>query len=269
MRGTPYLDRTLAEQLLARWTGRIGFDQIEPLYTTRALLTLLVGALAFGLGRVVGGTTPGAAGPSMRRCLASWVRRAGPSAQRILEWDLPMHWMINEPQLKRVGGPFGDPNLLGSALCLALPLMWVRARDRVWWWPALAIGVCGLVLTWSRAALGAMALVGLFVALDGGRRPGRFALSILVLITGALLVAWVATRSGATGIVGAFLAKSASILDWDRILLGRQKYWRAGLEMVFDFPFLGSGPGTTFGRVQLYGFTEPENLHDYFPPGRR
>src|SRR5262245_16233667 len=54
LRAHPHLDQVLAEQLLLRLQGRPPFDQTGPLYTVRALATVLVGAVAFGCARLAG-----------------------------------------------------------------------------------------------------------------------------------------------------------------------------------------------------------------------
>jgi O-antigen ligase len=264
LRVHPYLDDTLAEQALARWSGRIALDQAEPLYTMRALATLLAGGLAYSCARLTGRHETARRWMLQGALLGAVLAAGWAVMQRLAEWDLPQHWLLHEPQLKRVGGPLRDPNLLGSLLCLTLPLLWCRARQRPVWWVAVALGSCSLVLTWSRAALGALALVALFLALDGRRRPVRFALALLGLIAGGWLLARVYVGSGTGGPLAAFLAKSASVPNSDRFLLGRLDLWHAGLQMISDFPWLGSGPGTVYGRLPLYGFELPENLHNYF-----
>ena len=263
LRAYPYLDGVLFEQCRMRWTGVVAFDQADVLYTMRALATLLVGALAFAVARVAG-QCESSRNRMLLAVLASAIVAAGwATVQRILGWDLPRHWMIHEPHLKRVGGPLQDPNLLGSLLCLAIPSIWAKSKTSPWWWLGFAASLCALLLTWSRVAILAIVLVGLYAALDGRSRPWRFVTVVAGLFVAGLLAAAAAARYGSTGVVESFLAKS-DVTDLDRFLLGRQKFWLAGVRMIWDFPLLGSGPGTAFARLSSYGPKEFENLHDYY-----
>lgn len=243
--------RAFLDELLLRARGIVPLDQLEVYNVARSGLVQLEGlgvmAMAAAIlpaGRGRGRTTGvllGIAGLAVLRGLA----------ERATGLGLPRHWADLEPELRRIGSFFEDPNVFGSFLCLVLPLVGAAAaRGRPLRAAALGLGgavwAC-LLLTWSRAAVAA-ALVGLALALRrrvGGRRAAALVLSGLLLSAAGLA----ALQASALRF---WLGKTFGAQDLETVLEGRLQVWQVGVSMVADFPMLGSGLGSVFRRYALY-----------------
>ena len=89
----------------------------------------------------------------------------------------------------RIAGPLGDPNFFAQILLLALPPALLLGRK---WWPAAAVILVTLMLTYSRGAMIALAVMG-------------------VMLVKALHVRWRTTIAAAALALIVFLALPASV----------------------------------------------------------
>jgi hypothetical protein len=137
----------------------------------------------------------------------------------------------------RSTGTFSNPNLLAGYLALALPLtvglLTRRAsrRLRVAWLVLAGVGVAGLVVTFSRGAITAFAVVavaGVTVALATRRGPGAWP---TVLAVGGAAAAAAVAAAAATGVLGR--------------LTGRDELWSAALTAAGT----GGPDGVGYGRA--------------------
>ncbi len=118
---------------------------------------------------------------------------------------------------------------------------------------ALAVGACALVLTGSRGAwAGAVAggLVAGALAATARRWPARFKIVTLgvaaALFLAALgLTAAVSAWPGADRVLG-------GVTGADNSVLSRAQLWRDGLALIGDYPFTGSGAGSTMMVYSTY-----------------
>jgi O-antigen ligase len=148
----------------------------------------------------------------------------------------------------RAGGPFGSAALLGAACCLLLPLAFGKSAWRI----VAAVGLAfGLFASGSRAAVVAVAMVGLAWVLRRSARGGGRVLATVGLAGAIAVVALV-------GAVGGQFSRS-------RGQASRVDEWRIGLRAVGRAPVLGAGAEgyrVVFPRVvddsyvRTYGRTE-------------
>jgi O-antigen ligase len=270
----------LREELWLRLRGIVALDQLEIYQVPRAALLLVEGLGVLGMASLV--LRSGRA-----RRLAAWTLLglgALIAAQGLYErttgHGLPEHWLNIEPELRRVGGLFGDPNVLGSVACLLLPLAAYGAsgggRPRRLAAGLVLAGLASvLLLSWSRAALGAAVLWCLVEGLRAAGAGRRRALPVLAAAAAlALGTAWMAGAAP----LEAWLQKTLGRHSAEEVLGGRLELWASGGRMVRDFPLLGSGPGSTYRRYAQYArpgsaaaegvHAEPglegRNLHNYY-----
>jgi putative inorganic carbon (HCO3(-)) transporter len=144
-----------------------------------------------------------------------------------------------------------NTNAMGGALALLLPLAagavaWAWRR---WSWPvlllacaALGLGLVGLLLTVSRGAwvgLAAGAVLALYLFVRSRNRQGqrRRAAEYGLLVLLILLVAAVPFLAITGKVVAAPLSDAST--------RSRPELWRWGMGLVSDYPFTGSGLGST------------------------
>lgn len=163
---------------------------------------------------------------------------------------------------------FGNPNHLGGFLAVLLPIGWIlfvlhrswRARAAI---ATIAAGlVAELLQTASRGALvAAVAALGVTAAMfwpDIRRRP-RFALPVGALATtGLVAVLVLATQSGLSTKLSTDLANANTATL-------RLDFWRAGVAMANDRPFVGYGPDTFTDLYQ--GYKSPAFAKRHGPGG--
>ncbi|MEA3335273.1 MAG: O-antigen ligase family protein [Chloroflexota bacterium] len=171
-----------------------------------------------------------------------------------------------------------NANVAGSSLAILLPLgavglFWGWSRDKrtvaIIAALSLLFGFLILFLTQSRAAWLGLA-AGLAVALYLAVRPGlenfprRRLLLDLVALAGGLLVLvlfWLVASSPT-------LAESLGSIGVGVSLTNRAELWRDGMNLVADYPFTGSGLGSTmmvystYGRLLHVGFIT--HMHNLF-----
>ncbi|MGQ9841722.1 MAG: O-antigen ligase family protein, partial [Anaerolineae bacterium] len=156
-------------------------------------------------------------------------------------------------------------NVAGGALALLLPpgavavaRAWRSRTPRsmaraLFLTPALAGAAAALILTSSRGAWAGISVGGLVaeaMAVTARRAPGRYwvvTLSVAALVLLAALgltvavVAWPAADRLLGGVAGA-----------DNSVLSRAQLWRDGLALIGDYPFTGSGAGSTMMVYSTY-----------------
>jgi O-antigen ligase len=147
-----------------------------------------------------------------------------------------------------VGGTFGNANVLGGYLALAVPLLagialWDLNTARRVWAGVLALGALGLIL--SGGAFAAVVLGVAFVAVLRGRAAFLAAAAILILAT-ALVVPRLPRDNGEV------LIDSVRLYDDRNAVSPRYTEWQAAVEMVRDHPFFGVGMGNYQDNIGRY-----------------
>jgi len=147
-----------------------------------------------------------------------------------------------------VRGTFGNRNVLGGFLALALPLMLGLAlydgdwKRRVWF---LATIAAGLLITLSGGAFVALVLGLSLVSLARGGR----ALAVCALVLGLLTLAVLPHLPRHNGEA---LGRSIALYDDDGEPTMRYPEWQAAAEMALDNPWLGVGTGNYQENVGGY-----------------
>ncbi len=142
----------------------------------------------------------------------------------------------------RLQGVFSNPNLMGMALALAVPLGWGayrRTRRPVYLLGLLPV-LQSLVLSGSRTAqLGVIAAV-LWLAVRAARSPEHTGKVVLGLLTGAGLLYVAADRIGLSGVPGLGRFNSE---EGGGLLNGRTMGWSSAIDYWWDRPLQGWGYG--------------------------
>lgn len=164
-----------------------------------------------------------------------------------------IHGSVFEP---RIAGPIGDPNFFAQILLplvpIALALAWgtrdVRLRATAY--AAAALLIAGTVLTYSRGAALALAVVLTLSLLAHGVKPGRLA-AVLVLV---LLLAPFAPDGFARRLttISQVLPGSEDVLNPDSSFGKRRVVTGVALSMFADRPLLGVGAGNYTSRFHAY-----------------
>ncbi len=170
-----------------------------------------------------------------------------------LDW---VNWTNRDPA--RIGGPFGQPNVFGVELAVALfPAVALWSAAKGWHRDALAICialiVAALLFTLSRGAwLGAIAGAALLVA--GQARGTALLRSTAIAAAGAAgLVALAAFVPAGNSSISTLLDRAkSSINPHEAANAERLGLWRSGLEMSLDDPIIGTGPDTFSARFAAY-----------------
>ncbi len=149
----------------------------------------------------------------------------------------------------RFSGLYGNPNAVGLFLAVAIPLM-VQAvlankneRIRLVYIAALALSVLAMLLTNSRASLGAILVAGLYLVFHFNRKLFyRFIVAGILLFV--VLLMFEKTRD-------IFLL----FIRFERIFENiRGYYWQIACDIIGDHPLFGIGPGMF-----------PNYIYDYLP----
>lgn len=172
----------------------------------------------------------------------------------------------------RFGGIFGQPNLLGGFLALAIPSMVALAASERVWWRRLSgsllvmAAMAGLVFTYSRGAwLGTG--VGLLILLPVLGRG--FWLILGVVLLGPVLVGMVTSADAVLARLDSIAAAGS-----DPALMERLEIWGMAFRLVAEHPLLGVGLGNfqaAYGRLMVpdlplltYPLELPEHAHNLF-----
>ena len=175
------------------------------------------------------------------------------------------------------GGETINPNILGSALALILPLGLALALHRQWsarrlfplllWAPILLIGN-GLLLSQSRSSWLAVGVTGLLLGWLLLRPHPRIRLAVALLAAGLLLaLLWFWANNGSRLVVD-----SAWLQSTQASLLRRLDIWRLSLQLIKDNWLTGVGLGSyeaaftaVFPTLPLVGGRlAPPHAHNLF-----
>ena len=184
----------------------------------------------------------------------------------------PATWDITGFESRRAASTFGNPEMLGGFLVIAVVValgLALTERDMRWrvtYWIATTLVATCLLVTFTRGAWagGALAITIIGVtAWRRGYRPTRLdsALGALLLLA---VISTGAVSLGAANTTVNLSARLASILDPSSgSSLSRLQIWDAAARATFDRPLLGSGPDT-FGLVfPAYKSAEFVRTHGY------
>ena len=161
--------------------------------------------------------------------------------------------------LDRAGGPIEDPNDFAFLIVTVLPLvgfLFVEERDRrVLWGASFAILIAAALATLSRGALVGLAALALWALLTGKVSVGGVlaAGAALVAVVGIALAFW-------SPLVNESVTRKGKIAD--RNAASRLSFWDAALNMSYDHPVTGVGPGRFGDESTTYLGNRPSALQD-------
>lgn len=176
----------------------------------------------------------------------------------------------------RIAGPLGDPNYFAQILLvlvpIALALAWgegswrgERGRRRLLAVAAAGLLVAGTVLTYSRGAALALALVLALAVLLRGVRPRHVAAGLAVV-----LVLWVFTPAGFARrltTLREMLPGAEEVLRPDSSFAKRRLVTGAAWRMFLDQPVLGVGAGNYSTHFSRYADLVGSDARLYEEPG--
>lgn len=149
----------------------------------------------------------------------------------------------------RAGGPVSEPNRYAQIMIVLLPLALLRlktARTRSQRFGAAIAGVlilAGVLLSYSRGAFLALALLAVLLAAVGWLRPTRLLAGVVILAASIAVVApGYFQRVGSIGDAANLLSRKSSS-SADGAIRGRTTEMLAALHATLDHPVLGVGPG--------------------------
>lgn len=154
----------------------------------------------------------------------------------------------------QVSGTFGNRNVLGGYLSLALPLLAglaavePSARRRIGLALMIAVG-------WATQLSGAtfLALTTAFLGMAALRSPGALGVVALLLLLGSVTLLPHLPRHNA-----GTLADSIAFFDEAGLPFGRYPEWQAGARLVTDHALTGVGPGRYQSHIGAYYGTLPD-----------
>jgi O-antigen ligase len=174
--------------------------------------------------------------------------------------------IVSGRQMALYQGLTDNPNMLGSLVVMALPLLlWsaykFRARPQAKWiWIALVVIAAGLLArTYSRSSMLSAGMIGIGFCLSLKLRRTTFT---LVLIMGALLIAAAADTSFFDMIYEDYIVKGATkdyIVQYSRgtseggALYSREGVWEKSYENAVAGGWFGAGYGVTIGDTTFQG----------------
>ncbi len=148
-----------------------------------------------------------------------------------------------------------NPNMLGSLIVMALPLLlWsaykFRARPQARWiWIALVVITAGLLArTYSRSSILSAAMIGIGFCLSLKLRKTGF---VLVLIAAALLAAAAVSTAILDTAYQDYVLKGGS--EEQGVLFSRQEVWQQSYENAEAGGWYGAGYGVTVGETAFQG----------------
>jgi len=207
------------------------------------------------------------------RDAATWPRLAGAAAAVVVLWMLDAYVQIafghslgGAAEAERVSGIFGAGNLkLGPVLATVSPFLLLAARQR-FGRRGLVLAAASLVapvlLSGSRAAWVAYALVCILLAWHETRRPRLFLAVVAAFALGvAAVAAWAlhdSTRFGAR-VERTLLVLQGTEAALDEASAGRISIWRTALAMGAAHPLTGVGV-----RGFRYDYPEHADADDRF-----
>jgi putative inorganic carbon (hco3(-)) transporter len=159
--------------------------------------------------------------------------------------------------LERAGGPIEDPNDFAFLIVAVLPivgLLFVEERDRRGIWAtSFAILIAAALATLSRGALVGLAALALWALLTGKVSVGGVLTGAAALV-GVVLVAltfW-------SPLVNESVTRKGKIAEQNTA--SRLAFWDAAMEMTYDRPLVGVGPGRFGDETANYLGNRPSTL---------
>ena len=182
------------------------------------------------------------------------LRALALSASAAALWALVSYLSGN---LDRAGGPIEDPNDFAYLIVTVLPIvgyLFVEERDRRGLWGAsFAILIAAALATLSRGALVGLAALALWALLTGKVSVGGVLAAAGALI-GVILIAltfW-------SPLVNESVTRKGKIAEQNTA--SRVAFWTAALDMSYDHPLVGVGPGRFGDETATYLGNRPSSL---------
>lgn len=164
----------------------------------------------------------------------------------------PSGLYVGHAIVPRIAGALEGPNQLAGYFQVAIAALgaWTLARRAALTDAALALAVCADVLTFSRAGLFGLAIVGI-VLVVAGNRPALAALrpAYLGLAAGLAVVGWWAFYAHTADVLRVTLDESA----YAGGVGNRRELWLAAWRMWLAHPLLGVGAGNFELELPAYG----------------
>ncbi len=149
----------------------------------------------------------------------------------------------------RAGGPVSEPNRYAQIMIVLFPLALLQfraaktRRRRIAAAAVAAVILAGVVLTYSRGAFVALALLSVLLAAVGWIRPMRLLAGMVIMAAAIAVIApGYFQRIGSIGGAASLLSKNPSS-GADGAIRGRTTEMLAALRATLDHPVLGVGPG--------------------------
>jgi putative inorganic carbon (HCO3(-)) transporter len=157
---------------------------------------------------------------------------------------------MRDDRSRRAEGPMDEPNAYGQMMLVLLPLALYMYRTgkspraRLFGATAGALIFGGMVISQSRGALVALALIVAVAAYLRWIRPAHLLVPVLALVILTPLVASDQLLERISSITTAADALTGSSgVDADPAIQGRATEMMAAFQVVLDYPVLGVGPG--------------------------
>jgi O-antigen ligase len=156
----------------------------------------------------------------------------------------------------RIAGPLGDPNFFAQVLLLVVPLALYFARSESSTSRRLVVYVCGLiavaacVLTFSRGAALAIAIMSVLILFDLKTSPRALALGLAVMFFGFVVLPEDFTRRLET--IQQLLPGSEEQSHPDSSFERRKLFTTVAWTMFLDHPVSGVGPGNYTAHYREY-----------------
>ncbi len=152
-------------------------------------------------------------------------------------------------------GLTGNSNMLGSLICMALPLLlWNAYTHRTnpkakWIWIALlAVAAAFLLRSYSRSSILATGMIGIGFFLSLKTRTTTF---LLLLVAGALLIAAAIGTVFLDTTYHEYVLKGGS--EAEGITSSRRDVWQKSYENAVEGGWFGAGYGVTVGDTSFQG----------------
>jgi O-antigen ligase len=170
----------------------------------------------------------------------------------------------------RIAGPLGDPNFFAQVLLLLVPLALYVARSEssrprkllAYTCGALTVSAC--VLTFSRGAALALAVMAVLILFDLKTSPRALALALAVTLAGLVVLPQDFTRRLET--VKQLLPGAEERIHPDSSFEQRKLYTAVAWEMFLDHPMTGVGTGNYTAHYQEYADEIGFAANDYDDP---
>lgn len=164
----------------------------------------------------------------------------------------PSGLYVGKAIVPRIAGVLEGPNQLAGYFQVTIAVLgaWIVARRWVLLDVALALATCADVLTFSRAGLFGLAIVGGVIAIAGGPRALRALRPAYVgLLAGVGVVGWWAFYAHTVNVLRVSFAESA----YAGGVGNRRELWSAAWNMFVHHPLLGVGAGNYELELPQYG----------------